>query len=259
MSGVDWNGILQLPQAALAGNARIPKATVIRQAQLNKNDSRVLNKVRRLEHFATVQKSTTRIPPLVDGEHNIQSVIFLRCEMAGSEGYSEIAGVLHKCFPNPTVILFDGSDEACVSVATTRRSRAEHGAFVIDTVGSTGRMHVGDQKLAPHLGTLAFGILPQEDLGAFLEGIVWNVRLVRVIPSLGFFPSCSLYLREKLSPLIERHGKVTSRIEALSRQRKTNRDLTLNESARLRVQESTLHEELDSIVKKMKEICSARD
>lgn len=257
MSGVDWNGILQLPQAALAGNARIPKATVIRQAQLNKNDSRVLNKVRRLEHFATVQKSTTRIPPLVGRERDIQSVIFLRCEMAGSEAYTEVAGVVHKSFPNPTVILFDGGDDACVSVATTRRSRAEHGAFVIDTVTSTGRMCVGDQMLAAYLGSLAFGILPQEDLGAFLEGISWNVRLVRVAPSLGFFPNCSPHQRAKFSPLIERHGEVVSRIEALSGQRKTNRDLTLNESARLRVQESTLNEELDSIVKKIKELCNA--
>lgn len=257
MSGVDWNGILQLPQAALAGNARIPKATVIRQAQLNKNDSKVLNKVRRLEHFATVQKSTTRIPPLVDGEHDIQSVIFLRCEMAGSEAYAEVAGVLHKCFPNPTVILFDGSDEACVSVATTRRSRAEHGAVLIDTVGSTGRIHVGDQKLAPYLGTLAFGILPQEDLGAFLEGIVWNIQLVRVTPSLGFFPNCSPHQRAKIGPLIERHSEVTSRNEAVSGQRKKNSDLTLNESAHLRVQESTLNKELDDIVKKMKELCNA--
>lgn len=257
MNGVDWNGILQLPQAALAGNARIPKATVIRQAQLNKNDSRALNKVRRLEHFATVQKSTTRIPPMVGKEHDIQSVIFLRCEMAGSEAYSEVARVLHKCFPNPTVILFDGSDEACVSVATTRRSRAEHGAVVIDTVESTGRMRVGDQKLAAYLGSLAFGILPQENLGAFLKGIVWNVRLVRVAPSLGFFPNCSPHQRAKFSPLIERHGKVTSRIEALSAKRKTNRELTLNESAHLRVQESALNAELDSIVKIMKELCNA--
>lgn len=256
MNGVDWNGILQLPKAALAGNARIPKATVIRQAQLNKNDSRVLNKVRRLEHFATVQKSTTRTPPLVGREYDIQSVIFLRCEMAGSEAYSEVARVLHKCFPNPTVILFDGGDEACVSVATTRRSRAERGAVVIDTVGSTGRMRVGDQKLAAYLGSLAFGILPQENLGAFLEGIVWNVQLVRVAPSLGFFPNCSPRQRAKFTPLVERHGELASRIEAVSGQRKKNRDLTLNESAHLRVQERILNEELNDVVKKMKELCN---
>lgn len=257
MNGVDWNGILQLPKAALAGNARIPKATVIRQAQLNKNDSRALNKVRRLEHFATVQKSTTRIPPLVDGERDIQSVIFLCCEMAGSTAYAEVAGVLHKCFPNPTVILFDGSDEACISVATTRRSRAEHGAVVINTLDSTGRMHIGDEKLVPFLGSLAFGTLPQEDLGVFLEEIAWNIQLARVTPSLGFFPNCRPHQRAKFRALIERHGEVSSRIEALSGQRRTNTDLTLNETAHLRVQETTLNRELDSIVEEMKEICNA--
>ncbi len=256
MSGVDWNGILQLPQAALVGNARIPKATVIRQAQLNKNDSGVLNKVRRLEHFATVQKSTTRIPPLVDREHDIQSVIFLRCEMAGSEAYAEVAGVLHKCFPNPTVILFDGSDEACVSVATTRRSRAEHGAVVIDTMRSTGRIHVGDQKLAHYLGTLAFGILPQEDLGAFLEGIVWNIQLVRVTPSLGFFPESSSQTHARLKPLIDRYDELTSKIELLARKRRVNRELPLRETARMRVEEAELKEVLGGVTEGIKEICN---
>lgn len=63
MSGVDWNGILHLPDAALAGDRRIPKTVLVKQAMLTKIEQKRLDKVARLEHFATVQKSTTRIPP----------------------------------------------------------------------------------------------------------------------------------------------------------------------------------------------------
>lgn len=54
MSGVDWNGVLRLPDAALAGDRRIPKTVLAKQAMLTKTEQRRLDKVARLEHFATV-------------------------------------------------------------------------------------------------------------------------------------------------------------------------------------------------------------
>ena len=77
MSGVDWSNILCLPDMALAGSRRIPKTTLVKQAMLTKTEQKRLDKVARLEHFATVQKSTTRIPPYEDGERNVQSIVFL--------------------------------------------------------------------------------------------------------------------------------------------------------------------------------------
>ena len=92
MSGIDWNGILRLPEAALAGCRRIPKTVLVKQAMLTKTEQKRLDKVARLEHFATVQKSTTRIPPYEDDERNVQSVVFLRCEMtAGTMAVAEVA------------------------------------------------------------------------------------------------------------------------------------------------------------------------
>lgn len=141
MSGIDWNGILRLPEAALAGCRRIPKTVLVKQAMLTKTEQKRLDKVARLEHFATVQKSTTRIPPYEDDERNVQSVVFLRCEMtAGTMAVAEVAELVHKCFPNPTVLLVEAGGCACISVALTRRSQAEQGATVVDRVESTGRV-----------------------------------------------------------------------------------------------------------------------
>lgn len=55
MSGIDWNGILRLPEAALAGCRRIPKTVLVKQAMLTKTEQKRLDKVARLEHFATVR------------------------------------------------------------------------------------------------------------------------------------------------------------------------------------------------------------
>lgn len=153
MSGVDWNGILRLPDAALAGCRRIPKTVLVKQAMLTNTEQKRLDKVARLEHFATVQKSTTRIPPYEDDERNVQSVVFLRCEMtAGTMAVAEVAELVHKCFPNPTVLLVEANGRACVSVALTRRSQAEQGATVVDRVESTGAFDPGRSEYADFLG-----------------------------------------------------------------------------------------------------------
>lgn len=165
MSGVDWNGVLRLPDVVLTGDHRIPKTVLVKQAMLTKTEQKRLDKVARLEHFATVQKSTTRIPPYEDDERNVQSIVFLRCEMAaGTMAVAEVADLVHKCFPNPTVILIEAGCRACVSVALTRKSQAEQGATVIDRIEATGAFDPGRPEYADFLGTLAFERLSQGDL-----------------------------------------------------------------------------------------------
>lgn len=169
MSGLRWNDWLCLPDAALAGDRRIAKTVLTHQALLTKTEQKVLARVASLTHFATVQNSTTRIPPTQDADHDIQSVVFLRCELAGSSAYAEVAALLHKCFPNPTVILLDGEGRVCVSVAVTRRSLAERGATVIDRVESTGAFDPGDETYGGFLRAISFDALPQGDLLSYLE------------------------------------------------------------------------------------------
>lgn len=60
MSGIDWNGILRLPEAALAGCRRIPKTVLVKQAMLTKTEQKRLDKVARLEHFAHGPRSPRR-------------------------------------------------------------------------------------------------------------------------------------------------------------------------------------------------------
>ena len=79
---VEWNDIFRLPSATLAGR-RVPKTALTRNAYLTRPEQRALDKVSFIEHWATVQKSSTRIPPHIDEERDIQAVVFLRCELTG--------------------------------------------------------------------------------------------------------------------------------------------------------------------------------
>ena len=255
MRDFEWNDVLRLPDAALAGDRRIPKTVLTRQAQLSKTEQKVLDRVGVLAHFATVQKSTTRIPPAVDDEHDIQSVLFLRCELSRGAAYAEVARLVHKCFPNPTVILFGGEGEACVSVATTRKSLAEQGATIIDAVQATGAFNPSDARYVPFLDALSFEWLPQADLLAYLHGLTWAVRLSRTVPSLGFFPMCAERDCERLDKLIAQRDALATRV-ASTRERRRCKDISLNDSAHLRMELKMLEKELGQTTDKIKEICN---
>lgn len=256
MTTFNWNDVLQLPGSALAGDRRIPKTVLTRQALLTKTEQKILDKTRKLTHFATIQKSTTRIPPHVDESYDIQSILILHCEMAESAAYSEVARLLHKCFPNPTVILIDGSKEACISVATTRKSLAEKGAIVVEAVEFTGGFSLADKAYKPFLNSLAFSQLSQQDLLAYLNDLTWNVRLSHGIPAVGFYPRCPEYERGALSKLIEQYDDIASELASIVQQRRNLRDLTFNESAHLRIRMRGLEQDQESIRNKIKEVCN---
>ena len=255
MSGVDWNGILRLPEAALAGCRRIPKTVLVKQAMLTKTEQRRLDKVARLEHFATVQKSTTRIPPYEDDERNVQSVVFLRCEMApGTMAVAEVAELVHRCFPNPTALLVEAGGRACVSVALTRKSHAEQGATVVDRIETTGAFDSYSPEYADFLGALAFGRLSQNDLWEYLLDLSCAVALSRAIGGLGFYPKCPVQDREKLIVLTARYDELGASVKRMKEQRRS-KDITLNESAKLRMEMKEEERRLRAIADDIKEIC----
>lgn len=250
------NDIFKLPEKALAGDRRIPKTKLIEQATLTKHEQKVLDKVKRLEHFATVQKSTTRMLPTVDEERDIQGVIFLRCEMAGSsEAYAEVGRLLHKCFPNPTVILFDGGSSCCVSVSITRRSHAERGGTVIEAIESSGSFEKASIAYADFLGSLSFDMLSQEDQFRYLESMAWSVRLSRTIPALGFYPSCPVGSRQRLVEAIGKYEALNSSVREIEEKRR-DKEISLNDAAKLRMELKKAKKECDSVAQEIKEICN---
>lgn len=250
------NDIFELPEKALAGDRRIPKTKLVEQAALTKHEQKVLDKVKRLEYCATVQKSTTRMLPTVNDERDIQGIIFLRCEMAGtSEAYAEVGRLLHKCFPNPTVILFDGGSSCCISVSITRRSHAERGATVIEAIESSGAFECGSSAYEDFLSSLAFDRLDQEDLLRFLESIVWSIRLSKTIPALGFYPNCQLTSRQRLIESVGKYESLASIARSIE-ERRRNKDISLNDAAKLRMELKQIKKECDSVAQEIKEICN---
>ena len=251
-----WEDVFGLPQEALAGDRRVSKALLARQAELTRLEQRSLERVERIEHLATVQKSTTRILPHVDGERDIQAVVFLRVAMAaGSAAFAETARLLHKSFPNPTVIVLEGTGVACVSAVTTRRSLAEQGATVVDEEASTGAFDPGDPAWAGLLDALALARLPQADLLAYLTDMIRAIRLSRAIPVTGAYPSCDPVRADELMRLIAEHDGLEAEVRAI-RAQKADKNLSLNETAKLRMRMKETDGRRECVAEEIREICN---
>lgn len=256
MSDVDWISILRLPEATLAGGLRIPKVVLVKQAMLTKTEQKKLDKVSRLEHFATVQKSTTRIPPYADEERDVQSIVFLRCVMAaGTMALIEVGELLHKCFPNPTVLLFEADGGVGISVSLTRKNLAEQGAAVIDRIEATGAFDPGAPQYGDFLDALAFEGLAQGDLWEYLVDLSRSVTLSRAIGGLGFYPQCHAWDREGLIALVAHYDETNGVIKRLKEQRRS-RGITFNESAKLRMRMKKEERRLETIAAEIEEICN---
>ena len=252
---IEWNDIFRLPQAALAGR-RVPKTALTRNAHLTRLEQKSLDKVTLVEHFATVQRSTARIPPHVDDERDIQAVLYLRCELTGrSAAYAELARLLHACFPNPTVLLFENSSEVCLSCAVTRMSQAERGATVVEDVSLTGGFDPEDTRYAPLLADLALNRMPQDDLYAYVRELSWRLRLGRLVGSLGFYPSCASAQRARLLGLSSERDELVAERNSIENKRR-DRDLTLNETAKLRIRQRKLEKRLQACLSDIREICT---
>lgn len=251
-----WEDILRLPETAYAGGRRIPKTVLASRAMLTKHEQRTLDKMRRLEHFATVAKGTAQVLPHVDEEYDIQSVIFLRCEMAAdSQAVAEIARLLHGCFPNPTVILQQAGSDVAISASLTRRSHAERGATVVYDVESTGLFDPDDARYAPFLDSLAFDRLPQDDLLSYLEALASCVRLSQAIGPLGFYPACAPSDRERLLSLVGDYDRQRGEADSLAEQRRA-KDVTPNESARLRMRIRKAERQRDGTLDEIRRLCT---
>lgn len=254
---VRWEDILRLPEAAYAGGRRVPKTVLTSRAMLTRHEQRTLDKMSRLEHFATVAKGTTQVLPRVDEEYDIQSVIFLRCEMKGdSQAVAEVARLLHGCFPNPTVILQETGDSVAISVALTRKSHAERGATVVYDVESTGIFDPNDRRYEPFFGSLAFERLPQDDLLSYLEAIASCVRFSQAIVPLGFYPACAPQDRDRLLRLVAEYKRQQAEVDVLVTERR-GKDVSPNESAQLRMKIKVARQKLDAVVEEIRRICHA--
>lgn len=250
-----WNDYLRLPDRALEGDKRVPKTMLARQALLTKREQKVLDRVARVGHFATAQRDTMRLLPHVDDLWEIRAAAFLHCEMAGPwAGNAEVIRLLHKCFPRPTVLLVDAEDVHCLSVAITRRSMAEHGMTVLDTIDSSGEFREGDASWDGFLDAIAFDRLSQEDLLTYLRALAGCARLAKAIPVIGLYPRCSVADADALFCLIARDEALRAE-ERSVRERRKNGSLTLNETAKLRMKLKAIESERAKLASEMKELC----
>lgn len=255
MTGIDWEKIMGFPAAALAGEKSIYKTQIVSQGQLTKAEEKKLSGVSKLTLFATLQKSTTYMLPRKDDDYDIEAIIVLRCELKGNAAPSEIAALIHKVFPNPTIILFeDAQGRMGLSAAVKRKSRAERGAIVVEDIQNTGIFDQTAPGYADFIEAINYSKLPQTSLYDFITAMASSIELSKTIPVLGFYPECDETDVGLFMVQVKRLETVQSEIRALQEKRR-DKETTLAESTKIRIQIRDRQNELDNASKQIKELC----
>lgn len=260
-----WNERLNLPDATLQGNA-IPTAVLIRQGRLTKKEQKTLAHMEALSLIATMTKANTGILPVMDGTHDIQAVLYFDCAIRDWSHADAVAAIVHKVFPNPTVVLMRADDTTGygltggldggfkISVGLKRNSLVEHGATVVESVETTGLLDPWDDGAEELLDALAYERLPQRDLLDLVHGMQDAVLYANVSGRLGFFPRSNPVRREAVRGALVQLKELDREIARL-RAKRRDRDTAIGESSRLRVVESGKTEETRAIVERIKELC----
>lgn len=257
---VFWNDILKLPEGALAGDRRIPKTQLAEHAKLAKVSAtsvKLLDKLRDIRFYASLNRSNSRILPVKDYAYDIESVIFLTCGLNSTTGIAEALRILHCCFPNPTVILAEGfvSSGIVVSVALRRKNLAEHGLFVTEKIYSSGLFKLKNPEYIPYLECLSFASLPQTTLLDYLVALGDRTFLARSVKNLGFYPICKDADIDLLMEHVKTMNVLSSKINELNGARKS-KDVTLADTTKLRVEIRKLEQQRASIMEEIGMMCN---
>lgn len=252
---MDWNDVLQLPTQALAGDRAIPKTQLVAQGGLTKTEEKKLKNVQALTFFASLSKANTYMLPVKDDTYDIEAIIVLRCVLRSSSGFSELEDVLHKAFPNPTMLLFEAPDNRVgVSVAIKRKSRAERGATVVENAQGTGLVDYESDLYAPFFDGLDFNSLPQTDLLSFVSSLATRCMLSRAAKALGFYPKCKEASAETLVGQVKELQSLQYEVAALERARR-DKGITFAESTKIRMELNDKKQQRDQVAEEIREIC----
>lgn len=255
---MDWVTTLNLPSATLAGGKTIPKTVLTSQGGLTKAEEKLLKQYSHLTHIATIQRATARIAPVSDDEHEIGSVIYLSCELVRSGGFGELVAVLHKTFPNPVVLLFEEPGGMVgVSVSLKRKSHAEKGAVVVERTESARLFDSEDAAYADYLADIRHAALPQSDLLAYVTALCDRTAKAAAIGSIGEYPHCKDADTPQLMALLAHLRDSQNEINVLRSQYR-DKEATLAESSRLRMELKKAERVRDGIASEIKELCHGR-
>lgn len=253
---IEWNQYLQLPEAALQSK-RIPKTVLVAKAGLSRTEQKALAVLKELRSYAVIGKSTTGILPHVDSVYDIRAVIYLDCALESWDGIGELAMILHRAFPNPTVLLMGTEDPLggrMLSVALKRRSLAKGSAAVVESVDSTDAIDPMDVSAAAFWSAIQYDALPQSDLLDYVHGVQDAVSFCNVRSRIGFVPKPGYVCRAEVHEELARLKRLDAQIAELASRRRS-KDVTFGESAEIRVIESGKKEEAQTIVNHIKELC----
>jgi len=226
---------MALPAACVL-DARVPKKTLVSNADLTAADKRAISDdIEAIVWRFALKPDTILVRRYVDDEREYLEVAILEATLRSRRRCRRMAEVIQRAIPYPVLLVLKHEDGVALSAAHKRFSRAERGAIVAEDILLTDWIEEDAPSEAQRmfLESLDSSTLPSTDLLAFYAGVV--ERLVALAAArlsgeyrLGSAPDGGQDRRERLMECEAVESEIVERRAAIKTESQFNRKVELN-------------------------------
>lgn len=172
----DIIGALALPGAA-SRPTRIPKTVLNERGATSAADRKLIDAViDRLDWLATLSPASIGVAASDDAERPVAAIQLLALQVR-AEPTQRLLTIIHRAIPLPVILLTSFGEIARMSLAPLRRAERIADAMVVERLITSPPLGPKlDDAGQAFLASLPVSRLPQTDLGALYEALIWRVE-----------------------------------------------------------------------------------
>ena len=196
---MSWIEALNLPKSCLI-QKRIPLKKLAERCTL-KQKQLIEQTISSVALVALVDEETSRIRAYVDAYENYQAFFILEITSKQFPLSSELHGLLHGMFPNPTIFYSVQEDKIQVSSALKRISLINSEQTIVEEVYITPTLTI-NEKLINYIGQINYQRVKVANLKEYYSKYSQIIQLSQIIEDMNQYPSINVDV-EMLQKLVK--------------------------------------------------------
>ena len=196
---MSWMEALNLPKSCLI-QKRIPLKKLAEHCTL-KQKQLIEQTISSVMLVALIDEETSRIRAYVDAFENYQAFFILEITSKQFPLSTEVYGLLHGMFPNPTIFYSVQEDKIQVSSALKRISLINSEQTIVEEVYITPTLTI-NEKLINYIGQINYQRVKVANLKEYYSKYSQIIQLSQIIEDMSQYPSINIDL-ELLQKLVK--------------------------------------------------------
>jgi len=249
-----FNEIFKVPENSII-NRKIPKKLFYENAELNKNEQKVIQeKIDFTYSLYKINQTKTKILKYENREYKYIEILIIYSKLKTDEKCDKIINILHKSFKNPVFLIIEYNEKFIFSLGHKRINQVDITKRVTEKIINTEWIQLNSKSDFKHvklIKNLAFEKQNQKNLYELYSdyyNLMVNFNALNLKPDLNITDKQSAYKNEGI--LLEVKEK-ENEIEYLKKAIKRNKGLNFNEKFEINVKIKELEKSINNLKEKL--------